>query len=442
MKECDVAIIGGGPGGYVAAIRAAQLGMQVICIEKSSNLGGTCLNVGCIPSKTLLYATEHLTPDFHFDQMMSRKQEVIGGLAGGISALFRKHKIEHLQGLGRLIESHLIEVNGQKVKASHIILATGSEPIALPFLPFDGKTVLSSTDALSLEAPPKKLLLVGAGVVGLELGSVYLRLGTEVRVVEFLDHICPTLDSDLSKALQKSLEKQGFVFQLSSKIIAKEGSVVKIENAQGKIEEQEAEVMLVCIGRKPYSEGLGLEAVGIQKDRRGYVQIDSNFRTAVPHIYAIGDLVDGPMLAHKASEEGVAVAELIAGKRPHINYMAIPTVIYTHPEVAGVGFTEAQAKEAGLKVKCGKFPFKANSRARCKGEEEGLVKVVTDAQTDKIVGVHIMNERAGDLIQSGVIAIEKETTARELGAMSHPHPTYAEAIKEAALAVHGEQIHF
>ncbi len=452
----DVAVIGGGPGGYVAAIRCAQLGLKVACIEKHTNLGGTCLNVGCIPSKTLLNATEHYAHmrdhgdnmgihaeklTFDFPVMMQNKHKVISQLAGGINALFGKHKIERIEGLGTLTGPTAIDVDGKTVEAQNIIIATGSEPIPLPFLPFDEERVLSSTGALALANPPKRMILVGAGVVGLELGSVYRRLGTEVVVIEFLDHICPSLDGAMSKALLKLLKTDGMEFHLSSKVAKGEvltnGVTLEIEGG----EKFSADVCLVSIGRRPYTEGLGLETLGIGKDKKGYIQIDGQFRTSVPNIFAIGDVVDGPMLAHKASEEGVAVAEILTGHTPHLNYVAIPTVVYTYPEVAGVGFTEEQARARGLSIKIGSFPFKANSRARCTGDDEGMVKIIAEVNTDKVIGMHIMNPRAGDLIHEGVLAIEQGTTCRELGAMSHAHPTFAEAIKEAALAVHKEQIH-
>jgi dihydrolipoamide dehydrogenase len=457
-ENYDVCVIGGGPGGYVAAIRSAQLGLKTACIEGRSLLGGTCLNVGCIPSKTLLHASElyhaaHHQADFgisygsidlDFSKMMARKTEVLTTLGKGIDGLFRKAKITRIEGWAKLIDPTHIQVGDQQVEAKQIILATGSEPIPLPFLPFDEKRILSSTGALALSDVPKSMILVGAGVVGLELGSVYRRLGCDVTVVEFLDHICPSLDGAMSRALMKELQKLGMTFHLSSRVSAGRvegnGVTLEVDTPEGK-QSFSADVALVSIGRRPYSEGLGLDALGIAKDEKGYVLVDGHFRTKHPNIYAIGDLVNGPMLAHKASEEGVAVAEIIAGHAPCINYMAIPTVVYTQPEVAGVGFTEEQAKAAGLNVVTGSFPFKANSRARCTGEVDGLVKIVADANTDRLLGMHIMCSRAGDMIHEGVVALEAALTVRELGAMSHAHPTYAEAIKEAALAVHKEQIH-
>lgn len=449
----DVIIIGGGPGGYVAAIRAAQLGLKTACVDVRDRFGGTCLNIGCIPSKTLLHTTEthveaqHLYPnaklDFDFGAMMKNKEEVVEGLTNGIGFLFGKNKVTPIHGMAKLKSATEVEVDGKVYQTKNIILATGSEPTPLPFLPFDEKKILSSTGALSLESPPKSLILVGAGVVGLELSSVYLRLGTEVTVVEFLDHICPSLDGAMSKALMKVLKAQGMTFHLSSKVVkGSVGDVVELEvETPDGIKSFKGDVAMVSIGRRPYSEGVGLETLGIEKDKQGFVVVDGQFRTKHPNIYAIGDMIDGPMLAHKASEEGVAVAEIIAGHSPRVNYVAIPTVVYTSPEIAGVGLTEEQAKALGLTSKSGIFSMKANSRARCTGDVDGMVKVITDADTDRVIGVHIMCSRAGEMIHEGVVAIEKGVTARALGAMSHAHPTYSEAVKEAALAVHKEQIH-
>lgn len=458
-KEYDVAVIGGGPAGYVAAIRAGRLGLRTVCIERWDRLGGTCLNVGCIPSKTLLYATElfvlaqegkqhglqYSNLAFDFEKMMRRKERVVEDLAKGVAGLFRKNKVERIKGTARVTGPNTIAVGSQEVKANSIVLATGSVPIPLPFLPFDEKRVISSTGALALSAVPKKLILVGAGVVGLELGSVYRRLGTEVTVVEFLDHICPSLDGALSKELHKVLKKQGMTFHLSSKVTKGEvrGSqvAVEVEGPSKEMQSMTADVVLVAIGRAPYSEGLGLEEMGVEKDKRGFVRIDGNFRTSIPSIYAIGDLVEGPMLAHRASEEGIAVAEIIAGGSPHVNYMAIPNVVYTSPEVAGVGMTEEQTRAAGLSVKTGTFPFKASSRAHCTGERAGLVKIIAEGGTDRLLGMHIINAHASEMIGEGVAAIEGRATVHAVGAWSHAHPTYTEAIKEAALAVHKAQIH-
>lgn len=462
-KEYELAVIGGGPGGYVAAIRAAQLGLSVCCIEKESRLGGTCLRVGCIPSKTLLHAT-HLYHFLHqkgekfglhyaelgidFHRLMERKESVIAGLASGIDGLFKKNKVDRFVGEAHFQSPHELLIRGEgeeRIVAKRVILATGSEPIPLPFLPFDERRVLSSTGALSLDAPPKKLLLIGAGVVGLELGSVYRRLGSEVVVIEALDRICPSLDKDLSKALHNRLAKDGLEFHLQCKLIAVDQGTqrmqAKVQDRQGKEELFEADVLLVCIGRGPYTKGLGLEKIGVDVDQRGFVLVDPSFRTSIPHIYAIGDLIGGAMLAHKASEEGVVCVEALMGLESKINYVAVPNVIYTSPEVAGVGLTEGEARAAGLEVKTGAFPFRANSRAHCTGEVDGLVKIIIAEPSERIIGVHIMNDHAGELIGEAVALLEKKATLHDLLSMSHAHPTYGEAIKEAALAVKGKPIH-
>jgi len=454
----DVLVIGSGPGGYVAAIRAAQLGLKTACVEKGP-LGGTCLNVGCIPSKALLHSSElyytlnhHLSDHgihvekaaFDFDQMMSRKRGIVTDFNQGIGFLFKKNKVAHIKGTGVLKDPQTVEVEGTSYKAKNIILATGSKPIELPFLPVDEKRVVTSTGALSLQQVPKRLLVIGAGVIGVELGSVYNRLGSKVTFIEFLPKICPTMDEAISKNFQKILESQGLTFHLSSKVISSDIGAEMITLNVEKGEEKlsfEGDVVLCSIGRKPYLEGLGLENVGIQKPEKGFVPINGRFQTSIPNIYAIGDIVDGPMLAHKASEEGVAVAEIIAGLHPHIEYMAIPNVVYTDPEVAAVGFTEAEAKSHGFEVKTGTFPFKTNSRAKCTGQVEGMVKIVSDAKTDTILGVHIVGAHASEIIAEGVLAIEKKVKALELANTSHAHPTLSEAVKEAALDVHGRPIH-
>ncbi|MCB1109633.1 MAG: dihydrolipoyl dehydrogenase [Chlamydiia bacterium] len=451
----DVIVIGSGPGGYVAAIRAAQLGLKTACVEKDKTLGGTCLNVGCIPSKCLLQSSEmyfqllhegkthgiEATPTLNFSQMMKRKSEVVAGFNQGIQGLFKKNRITAIQGLATFKDPHTITVEGKKYTAKNFILATGSEPTPLPFLPFDEEKVLSSTGALALKEVPKKMIVVGAGIIGVELGSVYSRLGTEVHFVEFLDKICPTLDSAISTALQQTLTQQGLTFQLSSKVA---GAEVKASGVQLSIEGGKtlsADKALLSIGRRPYTQGLGLEALQITPDQRGFIPIDRNFRTSHPHIYAIGDIVDGPMLAHKASEEGVAVAELIAGQSPHIEYIAIPSVVYTHPEVGAVGLTEEEAKKMGISIKTGKFPFKANSRARCSGEDVGFVKMIAEAQTGILLGVHILSAHAGELIAEATLALEKRATAADLARTCHAHPTLSEALKEAALALTSKPIH-
>jgi dihydrolipoamide dehydrogenase len=455
----DVLVIGSGPGGYVAAIRAAQLGLKTACVEKSIPLGGTCLNVGCIPSKALLHSTEEywkiLTHGknlgieanqltYNFPQMMHRKSKIITGFNEGIAALFKKNQITRYTATATLLSPTAIRVGNEELLAKNIILATGSEPIPLPFLPFDENKIISSTGALSLKDVPKKMLVVGAGIIGVELGSVYSRLGTEVVFIEFLDRICPTLDASLSKALETALTKQGMKFNLSSRVMAGkvEGNRVSLQVAKGDItEEIQGDVVLVAIGRRPYTKELGLENVGISLNEKGLIPIDGQFRTQIPNIYAIGDIVDGPMLAHKASEEGVSCAEIIAGEHPKIDYMAIPNVVYTSPEVASVGFTELEAKNLKIEVTAGQFPFMANSRARCTDAEEGFVKIIAEKNTDRIVGVHIIGSHASELIAEGALALSKRLTALDLAHLPHAHPTLSEALKEAALAVHKRAIH-
>lgn len=454
----DVAVIGGGPGGYVAAIRAAQLGLKVCCIEERKELGGTCLNVGCIPSKALLHSSElywkmnheaasqglvFSNLSYDFSQMMKRKNEIVQGFVKGIDALFKKNQIERIQGKAQFKSPQEIEVADKIITAKHIILATGSEPISLPFLAFDEKRVVSSTGALSFDKVPKKLLVIGAGVIGVELGSVYSRLGSEVVFLEFLDRICPAFDRAISNAFQKILTSQGLVFHLSHKVLKADlGSTLSV-TAQGPNGEATfgADAILVCVGRRPYTKGLGLEAAGIQTDAKGFIPIDASFRTRQPHIFALGDLVEGPMLAHKASEEGIAVAELIAGERPHLDYLSIPSVAYTYPEVASVGLTEEDAKAKNLSIKIGQFPFKANSRARCTGEDEGFVKVLCDATTKKLLGVHILGPHASELIAEAVLAIQMKATALQLADTPHAHPTLSETLKEAAMAAVKNPIH-
>lgn len=433
----DVVVIGSGPGGYVAAIRAAQLGLKTACIEKNKTLGGTCLNVGCIPSKVLLHDSEESSD---FAKMMERKTKVVSGFTSGIGSLFQKNKVEWIQGTGSLTTPHTIDVGGKSIEAKQIILATGSEPIALPFLPFDEKKILSSTGALALTSVPKKMVVVGAGVIGVELGSVYQRLGTDVVFIEFFDRICPAFDHSLSKALLKSLKSQGMIFHLSHKVMKAQGTTLHCQGPAGEVEFT-GDVVLVAVGRRPYSGGLGLEKVGIQKDSKGFVIIDASFRTSQPHIFAIGDLVEGPMLAHKASEEGIAVAELIAGHRPMVNYMAIPNVIYTHPEVASVGLTEEEVKEKKLSYKVSQFPFKANSRARCVNDEEGFIKMIAEQKTHRILGVHIIGPSASELIAQAALAIQFKATADQLAETCFAHPTLSEALKEATLGLFKAPIH-
>jgi dihydrolipoamide dehydrogenase len=460
----DVVVIGSGPGGYVAAIRAAQLGLKTACIEKETELGGTCLNVGCIPSKALLHSSEFYrkiqtegkahgieasTVEFNFKQMMARKQTIVASFNAGIAGLFKKNKVTRVSGNAALQNSTTIAISGgttdQEITARNIILATGSAPIALPFLPFDEQRILSSTGALALKQIPQKMLVVGAGIIGVELGSVYSRLGTQVTFIEFLDRICPTLDESLSKELQRLLQTQGMQFNLSSKVtgaqVTDKQILLKVALADQSVQEMSADVVLVCIGRKPYTQGLGLEKAGVALNEKGFVKIDGQFRTNLANVFAIGDIVDGPMLAHKASEEGVAVAEIIAGHQPKIEYAAIPNVVYTNPEVAAVGMTEAEAKSAGLEVKVGTSLFKANSRARCTGEENGFVKMIVEAKTGTIIGIHIIGAHASELIAEGALAIQKRATVEEIARLPHAHPTLSEAIKEAALDVDKRAIH-
>ena len=455
----DVVVIGSGPGGYVAAIRAVQLGLKTACVEKEETLGGTCLNVGCIPSKALLQSSEYygfvereakehgievkeVKPNLK--QMMQRKDEVVKSLVDGVAGIFKRKKIDSIKGTAKFVSPNKIEVENKTIEAKNFILATGSEPIELPFLKFDEKLVVSSTGALSLPKIPKKMLVIGAGVIGVELASVYNRLGSEVTIIEMLDHITPGMDEDIRKALNQSLKKQGINFHLSSKVVEadvkKNKVTLKVE--QGNIvTEFSGDVVLVAIGRKPYTKGLGLDAIGVELTQRGFVNVNRNFQTSHSHIYAVGDLVEGPMLAHKASEEGIAAANTIAGQRGHVNYMAIPNIIYTHPEAVSLGLTEQEAKQAGLQLKIGTCSFKANARARCAGDTEGLVKVIGEATSGVLIGMHIAGPHASEMIGEGVMAIEKRATLDEIERASHAHPTLCEAIKEAVQSALGRAIH-
>ncbi|MHA1569244.1 MAG: dihydrolipoyl dehydrogenase [Alphaproteobacteria bacterium] len=458
----DLVVIGGGPGGYVAAIRAAQLGLKVACVEKRGTLGGTCLNVGCIPSKALLHSSEIYAETAHglaehgvsagkvsFDlaAMMGRKDKVVGDLTKGVAFLFKKNKIDYLKGEGRITGAGEVTVGGKDtIKAERILIATGSESLPLPGVEVDEKRIVSSTGALALDAVPKHLIVVGAGYIGLEMGSVWSRLGAEITVVEFLDRITPGMDGEIAKQFQRILKKQGFNFKLGHKVTGAkaggDGVTLTIEPAAGgEAESLSADVALVAIGRRPYTEGLGLDELGVARDERGFIAIDERFQTNVAGIFAIGDVVPGPMLAHKAEEEGIACVEIMAGQAGHVNYETVPGVVYTWPEVAVVGMTEEQLKESGTGYKVGKFPMTANSRARCNGDTDGLVKVLADAETDRILGVHIIAADAGNLIHEAVVAMEFGGAAEDLARSFHAHPTLNEAVKEAALAVAGRPIH-
>lgn len=458
MENYQVVVIGSGPGGYIAAIRCAQLGMKTAIIEKYSSLGGTCLNVGCIPSKALLDSSEHfhnaekrfeefgiavkgLTVDFK--KMVNRKADVVKQTSDGIRFLMKKNKIDVYEGMGSFISKNEIAItnsNGetQQIHTEKVIIATGSKPTALPFLPIDKKRIITSTEALSLNEIPKHLLIIGGGIIGVELGSVYLRLGSKVTVIEYLDKIVPSMDDDLGKEMQRVLKKDGMEFMLSTKVLSAstKGKEVTIsaENKNGEKVEVKGDYCLVAVGRSPYTEGLGLEKIGITLDERKRIPVNENLETNVSGIYAIGDVIKGPMLAHKAEEEGVFVAEVIAGQKPHINYNLIPGVVYTWPEVAAVGQTENQLKEKGTAYKVGTFPFRALGRARASGDIDGLAKVIADANTDEILGVHIIGARAADMIAEAVVAMEFRASAEDIGRISHAHPTYTEALKEAALA--------
>ncbi len=458
----DLVVIGSGPGGYVAAIRAAQLGMRVACVEKYPALGGTCLNVGCIPSKALLDSSEHyalarhgfaahgIQGTFELDlaAMMKRKDGVVRDLARGIETLFRKHKIERVQGTGRLKGPGAVEVAGAEgartLATQRILIATGSKPAGLPGIAFDGRQIVHSTDALALPEVPRRLLVVGAGAIGLELGSVWMRLGSEVTVLEFMDRAVPGMDRASGQQLQRALERQGmkFRFQASAESARAEGDRVRVVvRAAGEAREEECDVLLVAVGRRPFTAGLGAVEAGVALDERGRVQVDARYQTRVPGIYAIGDVIAGPMLAHKAEEEGIAAVELMAGQAGHVAYGCIPNIVYTWPELASVGLTEEEARAQGREVRIGAFPFLANGRARAMGEREGQVRIIADARTDRILGAHILGPRASDLIAELTLALEFEASAEDLARTVHAHPTLPEAVREAALAVAGRSIH-
>lgn len=459
--DFDLAVIGAGPGGYVCAIKAAQRGLKVLCIDKRDTPGGTCLNVGCIPSKALLFSSERLheaetefaalgidnvTPTLNLPQMMARKERVVGDTVKGVGYLFRKNKVTFRVGEASLTGPQSLTINGDPVTAKSIVIATGSAPTALPGVTFDEKRVVSSTGALSLEAVPERLAIIGAGVIGLELGSVWKRLGSEVTIIEYGDHIAPGFDRGLGRQFQRSLEKLGLKFRLSTRVTKVEPqgeeqllTVQKV--GQEETEQLQADVVLVAIGRKPYTEGLGLGTVGIDTDEVGRVQVDSHFRTTCPSIYAIGDVIAGPMLAHKAEEEGIALAEQLVGRVGHVPYDAIPSVIYTQPEFAMVGKTEEQLKQEGVVYKTGSFPFTASARARAIAATDGGVKVLTDAKTDRILGVHILGACAGELIAEATLAMTFRASAEDVSLACHAHPTLSEAVKEAAMAAFDKALH-
>ncbi len=463
MSQFDVTIIGSGPGGYVAAIRCAQLGFKTAIIEKYATLGGTCLNVGCIPSKALLASSHHYEELQHFadhgievsgevkvnlEKMIARKQAVVDQTSGGVKYLMDKNKVTVFEGLGAFESATSVKVTkadgtSEIIESKNIIIATGSKPSNLPFIKLDKDRIITSTEALKLKEVPKHLVIIGGGVIGIELGQVYLRLGAQVSVVEYMDRIIPGMDASLSKELTKVFKKQGMKFYTSHKVqsVDRAGDVVtvKAENAKGEIISLEGDYALVSVGRRPFTDGLQAEKAGVKISDRGQIEVNDHLQTSVSNIYAIGDVVRGAMLAHKAEEEGVMVAEILAGQKPHINYNLIPGVVYTWPEVAAVGKTEEQLKAEGIEFKAGSFPFKALGRARAGGDTDGFVKILADAKTDEVLGVHMIGARCADLIAEAVTAMEFRASAEDISRMSHAHPTFAEAIKEAALAATGNR---
>ena len=462
----DVIVIGGGPGGYVCAIRAAQLGLKTACVESRGALGGTCLNVGCIPSKSLLnlseayhkaqkeyqsHGIEFTGLKLNLDKMMASKNKSVQALTKGIEFLFKKNKVTYLKGKGVLFsENDVVVYEGEKktsYKSKNIVIATGSVPSSLPGIEIDEKNIISSTGALELKEVPKNLIVIGAGVIGLEMGSVWSRLGSKVTVVEYLDHITPGMDKDVSNEFQKILTKQGFEFKLNSKVtsVTNKGNQVEVtfENRQtSKKESLLADKVLVAVGRKPYTEGLSLNKLGVKKDQQGRLEVNEKLQTSVKNIYAIGDVIKGPMLAHKAEEEGIAVAEIIAGQAGHVNYDVIPGVIYTSPEVAVIGKTEEQLKAENINYKVGKFPFLANSRAKVNNETDGFVKILADSKTDRVLGVHMIGPHTGDMIAEMALAMEFGASSEDIARTCHAHPTHTEAVKEASLAIEKRAIHF
>ncbi|MEC8295008.1 MAG: dihydrolipoyl dehydrogenase [Pseudomonadota bacterium] len=461
MAQYDVIVIGAGPGGYVAAIRAAQLGLKTACVEGRETLGGTCLNVGCIPSKALLHASHQLheaehnfakmglkgkSPSVDWEQMKAYKGEVVEGNTKGIEFLFKKNKVDWLKGWGSIPEAGKVKVGDEVHEAKNIIVASGSEPSSIPGVEIDENLVVSSTGALDLPKIPKKMVVIGAGVIGLELGSVYQRLGTEVTVVEYLDKITPGMDGDIQKNFQRMLKKQGLKFVMSAAVQKVETTKTKAKVTYKLLKKDteetlDADVVLVATGRKPFTDGLGLEALGVEMSPRGQIKTNAHWETNVKGIYAIGDAIDGPMLAHKAEDEGMAAAECIAGKHGHVNYDVIPGVIYTTPEVASVGKTEEQLKEEGRAYKVGKFPFMGNARAKAVHQGEGFVKLLADAETDRILGCHIIGPAAGDLIHEICVGMEFGASAEDIALTCHAHPTFSEAVREAALACGDGAIH-
>ncbi len=459
----DLIVVGAGPGGYVAAIRAAQLGMKVLCVEKEKSFGGTCLNVGCIPSKALLDSSELYHQSLHefkrhgikaqveldLPAMMKRKTGIIKGLTQGIAALFKKNKIVSVHGTARLKDASTVRIDdskgqSQEYRGKRILLATGSVPVHLPDFPVDEKRIVSSTGALSLSKVPDHLVVIGGGVIGLELGSVWRRLGAEVTVIEVLDHIFPGMEGEISKEMQKILEREGFRFHLQTRVerinSTDPKSLKVLASGKEKIE-LDCDVVLVCVGRRPFGDGLGLEEIGVKKDQRGFVQVDSNFQTNIKGVYAIGDLVPGPMLAHKAEEDGIAAVERMHGMHTHVDYTLVPGVVYTHPEIASVGLTTEEAKERGISIRSGKFPFMASGRARALDETRGFIKVIADAKTDQVLGVHMLGPRVSELIAEAAMAMEFGGSAEDIARTCHAHPTLSEVLKEAALAVDKRAIH-
>ncbi len=468
MEQFDLIVIGGGPAGYVGAIRAAQLGMKVVCVEKRASLGGTCLNVGCIPSKALLDSSEHFTlAQYKFKkhgiemtdlkinvpQMIARKNEVVKQLTQGVAGLFKKNKIEWAQGYGKFSgiegDQKIVTVDGptpRTLKAPRVLIATGSEIIELPTLKFDGKKIISSTEALEIQSVPGHLVVVGGGVIGLEMGSVWKRLGSKVTVIEFADKILSVMDQQIATEAKKSLTKQGIEFKLNTqalgaKAVDSKMHIEVMDRATQAKETIECDLILVATGRRPFTDGLQLEKVGLAANEKGRIDINEHFETNVKGVFAVGDCVQGPMLAHKAEEEGIAAVEIMAGQAGHVNYHTIPWIVYTWPEVAGVGHTEEELKAKGIEYKTGTFPFMANGRAKAMDESEGMVKILADAKTDKLLGMHIFGPRASDLIAEGATVMEYGGSAEDVARTCHAHPTLSEAVKEAALAVDGRRIH-